>query len=113
MIAEPEGCGARDHACGRTDGGAGLDCQLQPADDSAHRGSMNISYSKHTLENGLDVLIHEDRACPIVSVNIWYHVGSKNETPARLCAFLQTPHVRGVGTPRQGLLPAAAGVARC
>jgi zinc protease len=44
---------------------------------------MNISYSKHTLENGLDVLIHEDRACPIVSVNIWYHVGSKNETPGR------------------------------
>jgi len=44
---------------------------------------MNISCSKHTLENGLDVLIHEDRACPIVSVNIWYHVGSKNETPGR------------------------------
>jgi zinc protease len=44
---------------------------------------MNISYSKHTLANGLDVLIHEDRACPIVSVNIWYHVGSKNETPGR------------------------------
>jgi len=44
---------------------------------------MNISYSKHTLENGLDVLIHEDRTCPIVSVNIWYHVGSKNEIPGR------------------------------
>ena len=44
---------------------------------------MNIPYSKHTLANGLDVLIHEDRACPIVSVNIWYHVGSKNETPGR------------------------------
>ena len=44
---------------------------------------MNIPYSKHTLANGLDVLIHEDRDCPIVSVNIWYHVGSKNETPGR------------------------------
>jgi zinc protease len=44
---------------------------------------MNIAYSKHTLANGLDVLIHEDRSCPIVSVNIWYHVGSKNETPGR------------------------------
>jgi zinc protease len=44
---------------------------------------MNISYSKHTLANGLDVLIHEDRSCPIVSVNIWYHVGSKNEVPGR------------------------------
>ncbi len=44
---------------------------------------MNIPFSKHTLANGLDVLIHEDRACPIVSVNIWYHVGSKNEVPGR------------------------------
>ncbi|MGC4082627.1 MAG: pitrilysin family protein [Vicinamibacterales bacterium] len=44
---------------------------------------MNIVYSKHRLANGLDVLIHEDRACPIVSVNIWYHVGSKNEVPGR------------------------------
>ena len=42
---------------------------------------MNISYSKHTLANGLDVLLHQDRSCPIVAVNLWYHVGSKNETP--------------------------------
>jgi zinc protease len=44
---------------------------------------MNISYSKHTLSNGLDVLIHEDHALPIVAVNVWYHVGSKNEVPGR------------------------------
>ena len=44
---------------------------------------MNIPYTKHTLGNGLDVLIHEDRALPIVAVNIWYHVGSKNEVPGR------------------------------
>jgi zinc protease len=44
---------------------------------------MNISYSKHTLPNGLDVLIHEDHALPIVAVNVWYHVGSKNEVPGR------------------------------
>ncbi len=42
-----------------------------------------ISYSKHTLDNGLDVLIHEDHALPIVAVNVWYHVGSKNEVPGR------------------------------
>src|SRR5215212_1781600 len=42
---------------------------------------MNIGFSKHTLANGLDVLLHEDRSCPIVAVNLWYHVGSKNETP--------------------------------
>jgi zinc protease len=42
---------------------------------------VNISFTKHTLANGLDVLLHEDHACPIVAVNLWYHVGSKNETP--------------------------------
>ena len=42
---------------------------------------MNIPFTKHTLANGLDVLLHEDHSCPIVAVNIWYHVGSKNETP--------------------------------
>ncbi len=44
---------------------------------------MNISVSAHTLPNGLDVLLHEDHSCPIVAVNIWYHVGSKNERPGR------------------------------
>ena len=42
---------------------------------------MNIPFTKFTLSNGLDVLIHEDHSVPIVAVNIWYHVGSKNETP--------------------------------
>ncbi len=42
---------------------------------------MRLSYTKHTLANGLDVILHEDRACPIVAVNVWYHVGSKNEQP--------------------------------
>lgn len=44
---------------------------------------MNIPYTRHTLDNGLDVLIHEDHGCPIVAVNLWYHVGSKNEKPGR------------------------------
>jgi zinc protease len=42
---------------------------------------VNLPFSKHTLANGLDVILHEDRHCPIVAVNIWYHVGSKNERP--------------------------------
>ena len=44
---------------------------------------MKLTFTKHTLANGLDVLLHEDHACPIVAVNVWYHVGSKNETPGR------------------------------
>jgi zinc protease len=42
---------------------------------------VTLSFTKHTLANGLDVLLHEDAACPIVAVNVWYHVGSKNERP--------------------------------
>jgi zinc protease len=42
---------------------------------------MQIPYTKHTLDNGLDVIVHEDHDLPIVAVNIWYHVGSKNERP--------------------------------
>jgi len=44
---------------------------------------MNIDFTRHTLGNGLDILIHEDHGCPIVAVNLWYHVGSKNEKPGR------------------------------
>ena len=44
---------------------------------------MNITFTKHTLDNGLDVLLHEDHACPIAAVNLWYHVGSKNERPGK------------------------------
>lgn len=42
-----------------------------------------IAYRKYTLENGLTLLVHEDHKAPIVAVNVWYHVGSKNEQPRR------------------------------
>jgi zinc protease len=45
------------------------------------RLSVKLSYTRHTLANGLDVLLHEDHDCPIVAINVWYHVGSKNERP--------------------------------
>jgi zinc protease len=44
---------------------------------------MDIPFTHHRLDNGLDVIVHEDRGCPIVAVNVWYHVGSKNEKPGR------------------------------
>lgn len=42
---------------------------------------IDIPYTMRTLDNGLTVIVHEDHKAPIVAVNIWYHVGSKNETP--------------------------------
>jgi len=44
---------------------------------------MHVSFSKTTLDNGLDVIVHEDHETPIVAVSVWYHVGSKNEPPDR------------------------------
>jgi len=45
--------------------------------------AIEIPFTKRTLANGLDVIVHEDRRVPIVAVNVWYHVGSKNERPGR------------------------------
>ncbi|RPD43379.1 insulinase family protein, partial [Hymenobacter sediminis] len=44
---------------------------------------MSIPYEEFTLPNGLRVIVHTDRKAPVVAVNLWYHVGSKNETPGR------------------------------
>jgi zinc protease len=44
---------------------------------------IDIPYKKFKLDNGLTLIVHEDHKAPIVAVNIWYHVGSKNEKPGR------------------------------
>lgn len=41
--------------------------------------SVDINYESFTLDNGLRVVVHEDRKAPIVAVNVWYAVGSKDE----------------------------------
>jgi len=40
---------------------------------------IDIDYTEFTLDNGLRLIVHEDHKAPIVAVNLWYHVGSKNE----------------------------------
>ena len=42
-----------------------------------------IKYEEFKLKNGLRVILHEDHSTPIVAVNVWYHVGSKNEVAGR------------------------------
>ena len=42
-----------------------------------------IPYELFVLDNGLTLIVHEDHKAPVVSVNIWYHVGSKNEQPGQ------------------------------
>jgi len=44
---------------------------------------IDIPFQKFILKNGLTVIVHEDHKAPIVAVNVWYHVGSKNEKPGK------------------------------
>jgi zinc protease len=57
-----------------------LSAQSQPAPDIP---IPDIPYTKFVLENGLTLLVHEDHKLPVVAVNTWYHVGSKNESVGR------------------------------
>jgi zinc protease len=42
-----------------------------------------IPFTRYVLPNGLTLVVHEDHKAPIVAVNVWYHVGSKNERPGK------------------------------
>ena len=63
--------------------------QAQPAAAKASPGKparpakLDIPFEQFTLANGLRVVVHTDRKAPIVAVNVWYHVGSKNEQRGR------------------------------
>ena len=49
----------------------------------AQSKDIDIPYQRFVLSNGLTLLVHEDHKAPIVAVNVWYHVGSKNEKPGK------------------------------
>ena len=41
--------------------------------------AQSVDFEKHTLENGLDVILHQDNSAPVVVTSIMYHVGAKDE----------------------------------
>lgn len=45
--------------------------------------TVDIPFTQFRLDNGLTVVVHEDHKAPIVAVNVWYHVGSKDEKPGK------------------------------
>ena len=45
--------------------------------------TLEVPYELFRLSNGLTVILHRDTSVPVVSVNVWYHVGSANERPGR------------------------------
>jgi zinc protease len=54
-----------------------------PAQGQPRAAPIDLPFEQFTLPNGLRVVVHTDRKAPIVAVNIWYHVGSKNEPRGR------------------------------
>jgi zinc protease len=70
--------------------------------------AVDIPYTKYVLTNGLTLLVHEDHKAPIVAVNLWYHVASKNEKPGKTgfahlfehLMFTGSEHFKGSGDQR-------------
>ena len=54
---------------------------------------VTIAFEKHRLSNGLDVILHRDNTIPVVAVNVWYHVGSKDEEVGRTGFALSLIHI--------------------
>jgi zinc protease len=50
---------------------------------AVHAADVDIPYDRFVLDNGLRVIVHEDRKAPVVAVSIWFHVGSKDEKPGK------------------------------
>ena len=60
--------------------------QLQAAPVSELVSEVNIPWKRFQLDNGLTVIVHEDRKAPVVAISVWYNVGSKDE-PAGSTGF--------------------------
>ncbi|HYL09218.1 MAG TPA: pitrilysin family protein [Candidatus Acidoferrales bacterium] len=56
---------------------------ILPMGAYAQANDIDIPFQKFVLNNGLTLIVHEDHKAPIVAVNVWYHVGSKNEKPGK------------------------------
>jgi zinc protease len=80
------------------------------------KSSLHVPYRQFKLANGLNVILHQDKSVPVVSVNVWYHVGSANEKPGRtgLAHLFEHLMFEGSRNVKEGefdtLLEAAGGV---
>ena len=61
--------------------GSAAYAQSTPAVAPAPR--LDVPYTQFSLPNGLHVILHEDHTVPLLTVNVWYHVGSAREKPGR------------------------------
>src|SRR6478609_9327025 len=58
-------------------------CCASPAAAQQKQRTLDVTYTQFDLANGLHVILHEDHTVPLVTVNVWYHVGSARETTGR------------------------------
>jgi len=56
---------------------------LVAAATASHAADPKIAFEKYKLPNGLEVILSEDHRVPAVHVQVWYHVGSKDEQPGK------------------------------
>lgn len=61
--------------------GAGQAAAVDPAGKKGI--GVSLAFEKYVLPNGLEVILHEDHRTPVTAVNVWYHVGSKDEGPGK------------------------------
>jgi zinc protease len=59
---------------------------------------LQLPYTQFTLADGLHVILHEDHSVPVVSVNVWYHVGSARERTGRTGFAHLFEHLMFVGS---------------
>ncbi len=77
-------------------------CVEQPQAKAQEQQQRLFDYQQSQLANGMKVITLEDFSCPIVAVQVWYHVGSKNENPARQGFAHMFEHMMFKGTDRVG-----------
>ena len=73
-------------------------CAQPRTNPAASRSEINIPFEHYTLPNGLKVILAPDRSTPTVTVDVWYHVGSKNEVPGRTGFAHMFEHVMFTGS---------------
>jgi len=89
---------------------------ILPLSAQEAKSPLHVPYKQFKLANGLNVILHQDKSVPVVSVNVWYHVGSANEKPGRtgLAHLFEHLMFEGSRNVKEGefdnLLEAAGGV---
>jgi zinc protease len=87
-----------------------------PASSPAQSASIvrPLEYTRSVLPNGLVVLLNEDHSSPVVAIDVWYHIGAKDELPGRtglahLCEHLMSEGSPNVSVPQRVFVQSIGG----